>query len=259
MIPLDHEKKQRRKKLRHALVKWINKQPSSRIPFSDFEEKIGDSGDLQSLLSSGRFGIIEADNGKYIHVLTPEAQSKNQINNAGIDKPGSEEIRAKKDDEWKACIPLCGDVARPRSSKSQMGKLYVIARTYSEEMAANRLSLPLYVIRNAVIAKDIPSFKDPNRKIRIPAFVIESALMDSEQLDRIRQHTIIKARDISLVANISYAAARGRLQNAQLSTTKATWKQVQGMRGLPKTLKEFTAILDARFPVWLETALKGKT
>ncbi len=258
MIPPDHEKKQRRKKLRHALVKWTNKQPSSRVSFSDFEEKIADNADLQSLLSSGRFGIIEDNNGKYIHVLAPETQSKKQNNNAGIIQPGSEEIRAKKDDEWKACVPLCGDVARPRSSKSQTGKLYVIARTYSEEMAANRLSLPLYVIQNAVIAKDIPSFKDPNRKIRIPASVIESALIDSEQLDMIAQHTIVKARDISLVANISYAAARGRLQNAQLSTTKATWKQVQGMKGLPKTLKEFKTILDVRFPVWLETALKGK-
>ena len=258
MIPPDHEKKQRRKKLRHVIVKWINKQPSSRVSFSDFEEKIADNADLQSLLSSGRFGLFEDGNGKYIHVLTPETQSKNQNNNSGIIQPGSEEIRAKKDDEWKACVPLCGDVARPGSSKSQTSRLYVIARTYSEEMAANRLSLPLYVIRNAVIAKDIPSFKAPDRKIRIPASVIESALVESEKLDMIAQHTIIKARDISLVANISYSAAKGRLQNAQLSTTKATWKQVQGMRGLPKTLKEFTAILDARFPVWLETALKGK-
>ena len=60
------------------------------------------------------------------------------------------------------------------------------------------------------------------------------------------------------MANISYAAARGRLQSLQLSATRATWKQVQGMRGLPKTLNEFTALLDARFPVWLKTASKGK-
>jgi ATP-dependent RNA helicase SUPV3L1/SUV3 len=184
--------------------------------------------------------------------------SQNPKNQTGIAQPRSKEIQAKNDAEWKACVPLCGDVVRPGSRKSQIGRLYVIARTYSEELAAKRLSLPLYVIRNAVIAKDLPSFKDPDRKTRIPASVIESALTDSEKLDIIAQHTIIKAREISLVANISYAAARGRLQSAQLSTTKATWKQVQGIKGLPKTLKEFTAILDACYPAWLESVLKEK-
>jgi hypothetical protein len=260
LMPPDREKKLRRRKLRHAIIKWINNQPSSRVRFSDLDKEIGDAGDMQSLLSSGRFGIIESGNEKYVHVLTPETQSKKTNSNSGIVQSGSEGIQARKDAEWKACVSLCGDVVRPGSSKSQIGRLYVIARTYSEEMAAKRLSLPLYVIRNAIIAKDLPSFKDPDRKIRIPASAIESAFNDSEKKNMIAQHTIIKARDISLVANISYGAARGRLQNAQLSTTKATWKQVQGLRlrGLPKTLNEFTAILDARFPVWLETALKGK-
>ena len=148
---------------------------------------------------------------------------------------------------------------RPDGTHGKSGRLYVIARTYTLESAAKRLGFATGVLRTAAASGDIPSFTDPDGKIRIPAAAVEQAAGSEEMLEKIGGNTRLTARQISIVAGISYSTVRNRLRKAHISMTDPLWKQVRGQWGLPDSLKEFNAILEERYPVWLESVMGDRS
>ena len=99
---------------------------------------------------------------------------------------------------------------------------------------------------------------DPDNRVRIPAKAVEMAFMNENEWEKIAQSEIMKVRQIALVSGISYSAVRGRLRKAGFSASGPSWGQVRGLWGLPKKLKEFNAIVDERFPLWLKSVLEEK-
>ena len=154
--------------------------------------------------------------------------------------------RAESEQAWRACIPLCGEVARPEGTHGKSPRLYVIARTYTPESAARRLGCPSGAVRAAVAAGALPFFKDPEGKDRIPAAAVEQAANDPAILENISGHIRLQVAQIAVACGVSLAVARARLRKAHLSTSAPLWKQARGQWGLPDTWKEFNHLLAQR-------------
>jgi len=130
---------------------------------------MSDPQDSQSFLDGGRgeFVYFEMKGERWVHLSadhTPE-----------FVKQLDDERQVVLQEGWRACALLCGDVLRPGGTKSHDDRLMVIARTYTAETAAKRLSLSVAVIKEAVRVKDLVSFTDPEQRIRIPAGEVEAA------------------------------------------------------------------------------------
>ncbi len=169
-----------------------------------------------------------------------------------------EEVKKEKETGWKACEALCGTVMRPGVTNTKTSKLAVIARTYTEESAAKRLSLPVQVIRDAVKDGALPFLVDPEHRIRIPAGAVETAAVNAPAWEKIAGYEVVKTRHISLVSGLSFSTVRSRLRKAGFSPSAPTWGQVRGMWGLPESLKEFHEIAEERFPIWLKSVIAEK-
>jgi hypothetical protein len=156
---------------------------------------------------------------------------------------------------WKECIPFCGDLMRPEGTHGKSGRLYVMARTYTLESAAKRLGFAPGVLRIAAATGDIPSFTDPEGKIRISAEVVEQAAGSEEVLEKISGNTRLTPRQIAIVTGVSDEVVKDRLRKARLSMVDPLWKQVRGQWGLPEDLKEFQEIFAERYPAWVEKVM----
>lgn len=239
-----------RQKLKGVLSEWLSIQPDKVALKEDFINKITDRSDEQTYLSGGDFIVFDFKGSTWVQNLrdhTPE-----------IAKLVGEEAERKMDAAWRACEPLCGDWVRPGASKAKTAKLKVVAHTYTPETTAKRLVLSVLVVNEAIHKQVIPSFTDPEGKIRVPAHAVETALADAEQWEKIAYYTPLRVRHIALAADLSDTTVRSRLNRAGFSTTEPLWGQVRGTWGLPKGLNEFKAIVAERFPAWLETVAEEK-
>lgn len=244
-------KKQRRVLLQQNVLAWLADRVDQMATMDEFRLQFGAGSDIDSILANQTFVIFDYHDKRWL-------QSR-KYHEAVFQKKLAQEERERQDIAWQKCIPSCGDILRPGGSRGKSGRLYVIARTYTPEQAAKRLDFDSSVLRAAVENGDVSSFIDPNGKIRIPADYVERALHNDEILELISGNTIVKVRQISLVAGISYSTARNRLIKSHLSTTAPRWKQIRGQWGLPTSLKEFRAVLAERYPVWLEATLDKKS
>jgi hypothetical protein len=75
---------------------------------------------------------------------------------------------------------------------------------------------------------------------------VEQAYNDPDYALRFVDGEMLTARDVSLVAGLSYSATRYRLQRANINRTEPSWEQVKGRWGLPEHLREFREILRVR-------------
>ena len=160
--------------------------------------------------------------------------------------------------EWKACLLLCGDMLRPGAKIGDTDRKKVLARSYTDVMAAKRLNLPDKAIQNAILSKTIPSFVDPDHIQRIPAALVETAIGDDDAWEQIAGFTPLKVRLVSIVAGVSFTTLRNRLKKAGVNPADLQWKDVRGLWGLPVRLAEFNAIYQGRSIAWREGVLAKK-
>lgn len=236
--------------LNSDLLEWLSIQPDRMVLREEFIKRAGSESDALAILYSGNFVAFEMGGREWVH-----SQADHTLE---FQEQLKEEGRREKEIAWKACEPLCGTVLRPGVTNTKTSKLTVIARTYTEESAAKRLSLPVQVIKDAVKDGALPALIDPEHRVRIPAGAVERAAMNEHEWDKIAGYEVIKTRHISLVSGLSFSTVRGRLRKAGFSSSAPTWGQVRGMWGLPNNLKEFHAIADERFPIWLKSVLAEK-
>jgi hypothetical protein len=243
-------KKQRRIQLRQDALLWLAGRPDQMATIADFRQQYGAGDVADSILKDDDFVSFDYQGNRW---LQPR-----EYHETIFRKKMSKAERAKSDLAWQECVPLCGNVMRPEGTHGKSGRLFVIARTYTLESAAKRLGIASGVLRTAAFSRDLPSFADPDGKLRIPAAAIEAAAGSEEMLEKIGGNTRLTPSQISIVAGISDSAVRNRLREAHVSMIDPLWKQVRGRWGLPATLKEFNTLLGERYPAWLESVTTGK-
>jgi hypothetical protein len=237
-------KEQRRIQLRQDVLLWLAGQPDQMATKEAFRQQFDIEGDADWILTGDAFISFNYQGNRW---LQPRDYHETVFR-----KKMAKAKRAESDLAWQKCIPLCGDVMRPDGTRGKSGRLYVIARTYTPESAAKRLGFATGVLRTAAASRDIPSFRDPDGKIRIPAEAVEQAADNLEMLEKIGGNIRLNVRHVSIVAGVSFTTVRNRLRKAHINSDPL-WKQVRGQWGLPDSLAEFNAILEQRYPNWLET------
>ena len=246
----ESQKSIRRAQLKNEMLAWLANQPDGMALKTDFDQKINHPGDLDSLLHHGDFMVFEMDGKTWVHARadhTPEFQQALE-----------DYQRRSLDSGWNACREVCGEVLRPGASQAKSGRLYVIARSYTQQAAAKRLSLPLSAIHTAVKQGLAPSFTDPDGTLHIPARWVESAYGEDLEFEQAAGCVAVTLRQVALVAGISYSGARARLARAGLSAAHLTWSQVRGQWGLPAQYRDFKSIADEKYALWLRSVTDAK-
>src|SRR5262249_37068933 len=102
----------------------------------------------------------------------------------------------------------------------------------------------------AINAGRIQAFTDPEGVTRLPADAVEAAYENPEYAEHITAFESLTARDISLVAELSYSTVRRRLQKIGVNRVDPTWSQVRGRWNLRDTYREFRTLLKEKTEVW---------
>lgn len=244
-------KNQRRSQMRQDALLWLAALPDQMATIEAFRLEFGADGDADAVLAGEALVTFDFQGKRWVQ--------PREYHETVFVKKLSKADRAEADLHWQQCIPLAGDVMRPEGTQGKSARLYVIARTYTLESAARRLGFVTGVIRTAAASGDLPSFSDPDGKIRIPAAAVEEAAENEELLEKIAGNTRLTPRDIAVVSGLSDLEMMRELRKLRTSITDPLWKQVRGRWGLPATLKEFNAILEERYPNWLESVIRERS
>lgn len=243
---------QRRAQLKQEALLWLAGRPDMMATIAEFHQQFGAGEDADSILMDDVLASFDFAGDRWVQL---SEYHETVFRQKMVRQKLSKAARAQEDLAWQGCVPLCGDVMRPDGTHGKSGRLYVIARTYTLESAAKRLGFATGVLRTAAARRDIPSFTDPDGKIRIPAAAVEQAAGSENMMEQIGGNTRLTAGQIAIVAGISESAARDHLRQAHVSLIDPLWKQVRGKWGLPDSLKVFNAMLEERLPLWQEPAV----
>jgi len=246
--------RQRRVQLRQDALLWLAGRRDQMAVLDAFHQKFGVNGETSAVLAGDDFVVFDFQGQRWIQPRKyHDLYFRDQMARS---KKKTKAERAEAEQAWRECIPLCGEVMRPDGTRGKSGRLYVTARSYTLESAAKRLGFATGVLRAATATGDLSSFTDPDGKTRIPAAEIEGALNDPAALETIEGNTRVKVREISIVSGLSFTNIRHRLRKARLSQADPLWKHVRGLWGLPDSLKEFNAVLEVQYPLWLESMME---
>lgn len=246
----NQSKNQRRSQLFEDVLLWLSARPDQMATQAEFFEQFGAGADASSILGSDALVVFEYQGARRVQAA--------DYHERVFRKKLAKAERVELDRAWQACIPYAGDVMRPEGTHGKSGRLYVIARTYTLESAARRLHIGAGALRTAASTGDLPSFTDPDGKLRIPAAAVEEAAANPQKLEQLRGYTRLTSRQIAIVTGSDESAVRSRLRHARISMNDPLWKQVRGQWGLPERLEEFQAILEERYPVWLEATAPAR-
>jgi hypothetical protein len=224
---------------------YLREKPEQLAQYQALAQKFG-AVTTRRLVSEGqlvKFTVPWRHESKMEWVTLQDADIKK------VTRIATEEGRIK-EEEWLPAREATGDVLRPGSQDGKTLHQQVIARSYSVTNAAKRLGAKERTIEAAIRAEKLPTFIDPENHVRIPAEKIEAAAADPELAAEITGSEQLQAREIALVASMSYSSVRYRLGKEKLSRTNPTWDQVRGRWGLPNTLAEFREILKIKKAEW---------
>lgn len=157
------------------------------------------------------------------------------------------------DEDWQISLDMTGDTLRhDATDDGNSRRTKVIARSYTLQRGAKRLSVKKATLEQAVNQNVITTFTDPVDSVRIPAYIIESALEDANYYNAISGLETVRVRDIAIVCGITYSAAHNRLKRVQLHTMNPQWQEIRGRWQLPDTLHEFKKQRDTAMQAWKE-------
>lgn len=238
---------QRRMQVREDVMLWLSGRPNQMATKEAFRQEFGGEIDFDEILADDWFVSFDYQGNRWVQ--------PREYHESTFQKKLAKEKRKKDDDSWQKLMPLAGNVMRPDGTHGKSGRLYVIARTYTPESAAKRLGIPVSAVRSATANGELPSFRDPDGKVRIPAEAVENAAENEELLVKLTGAARVKLRDLAIVAGLPIALLRSRLRRQHISTTDPMWYEVRGQWGLPESLDEFNDILEERYPLWLEAVM----
>lgn len=237
--------RQRLAPIRQQLTDILQAAPGCTMPFDDLAAQFG-MNTLNELLDWSDF--------KRFEIQLPKQQKKMAwVRLASADPQAAQEVAQEATrNSWEKALTLCGDVIRPGGKDGNTARMQVIARTYTVINAAKRIGVRQRTLEQAINAGRIQSFTDPEGVVRLPADSVEAAFENPEYAEHITAFESVTARDVSLVAELSYSTVRRRLQKVGVSRTDPVWSQVRGRWNLPDTYREFRTLLKEKTEAWRE-------
>ncbi len=226
------EKNLSRYQRKEELLVWLSMHSEKMALKEDFIQQLSDKSDEQAFLYGGNFIVFEYKGQTWVQNPADHTPEMAEL----IEADATQRVNA----AWQACAALCGTLTRPGASHAKTPRLFVVARTYTEETAAKRLQFHVGVIKDALKKNILPSFVDPEQHVRIPAAAVEAALNDEAQWEKVADCAVLRIRDICQVGRLAYMSVRGRLKKAGYPL-EPTWGQVKGQWGLPATYRAFRA------------------
>ena len=154
------------------------------------------------------------------------------------------------DDEWQEALDFCGDVLRINAKEDETRKSKTLARSYTQNQAIKRLGINKETLHQATLRNIIPAFTDPQDKLRIPAYAVESAIEDKKYYDSIVGLEIVRLRDIAIVCNVNHSTIQRRLKKINLDNATLTWFNIKGRWGLPNDLRVFKQLAIENAEAW---------
>jgi hypothetical protein len=145
---------------------------------------------------------------------------------------------------WETALQKSGDVVRPGAKDGKTARLRVLARTYTLNSAAQRLSIRQQTIERAIHEDRIAAFEDPEGRLRLPADTVEGALKNPEYAEYITAYESVRIHDLALVMGMNDVTIRRRLQKIGIHTLEPRWGQVRGQLDLPETFQEYRTLLN---------------
>lgn len=154
------------------------------------------------------------------------------------------------DSAWDEALQQTGDVVRPDAREGNSQRMRVLARSYIIPAAAKRLELSESTLEAAFHEGKLSPFTDPDGENRLRAADIEHIETDADAYEQIAAYQVMKIRDVAIVTGSNYPNTRKRLARAGISRSTPTWGDVRGRWGMPSTLREFRAMLQAHADTW---------
>jgi hypothetical protein len=239
------------------MLNYLATQPGKTASKNDLAGRFGggDAGSMKDLLAMG--GLVTFNvaltksqiSESWLRLEDADPAEAEKVVLAATRKVRAEE-RDAEDQKWQPLLEEAGDIIREGARDGQTCKTQVVARTYRLETAARFLNVSPRALDTALHAEKLPSFIDPEGRVRIPARDVQAAAADETLREEVTAYETLTAREISLVSDLSYSAVRRKLEKAGLSRTDPLWEQVRGQWGLPETLREFQEVLKPRMEAW---------
>ncbi|MCU0496751.1 MAG: hypothetical protein MUF87_05290 [Anaerolineae bacterium] len=156
------------------------------------------------------------------------------------------------DESWQPCLSQAGVVLRPDARDGQTYEAQVLARSYTLKAAAKRLSLHYEALEMAIDRKVIPAFLDPEKALRVPASIVETAFDHPDYAEKLTAYQPIKVRDLAITCGVALTVMKRRLSRSKLDEGEALWGEVRGRWELPDSYYEFLELYGLKKAEWLE-------
>ncbi len=149
-----------------------------------------------------------------------------------------------KDEDWQAALDFCGETLRPggHETPDSSRKEKVLARSYTLAAASRRLGIKSETLQNAIGARVLDSFVDPEGQTRLSAADVQRIHDDPARHLEIEDQEVISVRDIKIVLGEENAAfLRNQLRKIRKDdASRVRWGQVRDLLWAePITLKQF--------------------
>ncbi|MCS6869877.1 MAG: helicase-related protein [Anaerolineae bacterium] len=106
-----------------------------------------------------------------------------------------------KDEDWQAALDLCGDVLRQPNHDGTTRREKVLARSYSLSAASKKLGIRADTLQNAIGARLITAFIDPEGQTRLSAAQVNAIRNNPELFQAIEDQEIVTVRDLLLLVD----------------------------------------------------------
>jgi hypothetical protein len=241
--------------LHQKLKTLLQDKPGHTAPRSELKSLFGATV-LRDILSIGGFAAFDIpsrtklDLRQWVRLAGSDDAEARKV----AEKVVAEQIQA----AWGLLLETCGEVLRPEAQDGKTNRAQVVARTYTLKKAAKHLELRQRTLEQAINEGQVPSFVDPEGRVRVLATTVEAIEADVDYGERIAALEILKIRDLATVSGASYSTMWKRLKRAGINRMQPQWGQIRGRWNMPETYRDFRETLATRKAEWAAERARQK-
>jgi hypothetical protein len=221
--------------LREDITAYLEKQPAYTAPYDALVKQFYDAERVNEVVNQKGFGRFNVK----MKVSPYEMQ---WVRLAGYNLKDAEAFAKEAvkipDEQWQPALDFCEDVLRNGAREGNTIRSKVVARSYTPNRAVKYLGVSKNALSAAIDAEDIPTFIDPEEKMRVAAREVERAMDDPEYLERITAYETLRVRDLALVESVTSATIRRRLKRLSIKGVPL-WGELRGKWNLPETYPDY--------------------
>ena len=221
--------------MRDDITQYLQKREAYTASRDDIIKHFGNETLVNEVLHNGGFGTFNVK-------LKIAPYQVTWVRLAGTNQKEAEAVAKEAvkipDEQWQDALDFCGDVLRAGANEGKTLRSQVVARSYTPNRAVKYLNVSKGAIESAIAAGDIPTFTDPEEKVRLAAREVERAMDDPEYLERITAYEELRVRDLALVEGVVISTIKRRLKRLGVKGT-ANWGDLRGKWSLPDTFHDY--------------------